>query len=117
MVILGTLLSLPIAFVNTLNEVAALILAKGATWLFVFEPRQLDALSYFFLRLHGKGIAVASIFSGLWLFPFGLLVIRSGFIPRVLGYLMMFAGVAYVAGAATSLVLPGVRRRSWTSSR
>ena len=106
MVILGTLLSLPIAFMNEVNWAAALILAKGAPYLSVFEPRQLDALAYLFLRLHTKGIAIASIFWGLWLFPFGLLVMRSGFIPRVLGVLMMIAGVGYLAESAASLVLP-----------
>ena len=49
---------------------------------------------------------MASIFWGLWLFPFGLLVIRSGFIPRVFGFLLMIAGVAYVASSFTTLVLP-----------
>jgi hypothetical protein len=56
--------------------------------------------------LHEQGLIVASIFWGLWLFPLGMLVIRSGFIPRVLGVLLMAAGVAYLASSATSLVLP-----------
>jgi hypothetical protein len=81
MVILGALVSVPIVFVNVLNEIAALILVRGADFLSVFEKPQLDALAYLFLRLHGQGITVASIFWGLWLFPFGMLVIRSGFIP------------------------------------
>jgi hypothetical protein len=106
LVILGALVSVPIVFVNVLNEIAALILVKGADFLSVFEKPQLDALAYLFLRLHGQGIAVVSIFWGLWLFPFGMLVIRSGFIPRVLGVLLMIAGVAYLASAFATLILP-----------
>jgi hypothetical protein len=106
MVILGALVSVPIVFVNVLNEIATLVLVKGADFLSVFEKPQLDALAYLFLRLHGQGIAVASIFWGLWLFPFGMLVIRSGFIPRVLGVLLMIAGVAYLASSFTTLILP-----------
>ena len=106
MVILGALVSVPIMFLNVVSEIAALILVSGADFLSVFEKGQLDALAYLFLRLHGEGIVVASIFWGLWLFPFGLLVIRSGFIPRVLGVLMMIAGSAYLASSFTSLVLP-----------
>jgi hypothetical protein len=106
LVILGALVSLPIVFVNVLNEIAALILVRGAHFLAVFEKSQLDALAYLFLRLHGQGISVASIFWGLWLFPFGRLVMRSGFIPRVLGILLMIAGVAYLASAFATLVLP-----------
>jgi hypothetical protein len=106
MVILGALLSVPIMFLNVVNEIAALTLVSGAKFLSVFEQPQLDALAYLFLRLHSQGIAVASIFWGLWLFPFGMLVIRSGFIPRVLGVLLMVAGVAYLVTSFGTLVLP-----------
>lgn len=51
-------------------------------------------------------ITVVSIFWGLWLFPFGMLVIRSGFIPRVFGVLLMIAGVGNVADSFATLVLP-----------
>ncbi len=105
-VILGALVSVPIMFANVLNEIAALTLVRGAGFLSAFEKSELDSLAYLFLRLHSQGITVASIFWGLWLFPFGMLVIRSGFIPRVLGVLMMIAGLAYLASAATSLLLP-----------
>jgi hypothetical protein len=106
MVILGALVSVPIVFVNTLNAVAALVLVSGADFLAVFERPQRDALAYLFLRLHAQGITVASIFWGLWLFPFGILVIRSGFIPRFLGVLLIVAGVGYVITSFASLGLP-----------
>ena len=105
-VILGALVSVPIMFVNVLNNVAALVLVSGADFLSVFEKPQLDALAYLFVRLHSQGITVASVFWGLWLFPFGMLVIRSGFIPRVLGVLLMIAGVGYLASSFATLVLP-----------
>lgn len=105
-VILGALVSVPIMFVNVLNDIGALVLVSGADFLSVFEKPQLDALAYLFLGLHSKGITVASIFWGLWLFPFGMLVIRSGFIPRVFGVLLMIAGVAYLASSFATLVLP-----------
>jgi len=106
MVILGALVSVPIMFVNVLNEIAALVLVSGADFLSVFEKPQLDALAYLFVRLHDQGITVASVFWGLWLFPFGMLVIRSGFIPRVFGFLLMIAGAAYLASSFATLVLP-----------
>jgi hypothetical protein len=105
-VILGALVSVPIMFVNVLNEIAALVLVSGADFLAAFDRPQLDALAYLFLRLHGQGITVTSIFWGLWLFPFGMLVIRSGFIPRVFGVLLMIAGSAYLASAFATLVVP-----------
>jgi hypothetical protein len=99
--------SVPIVFLNALNEIAALILSSGANYLSVFDRRQLDALAYLFMRLHGQGIVLATVFWGLWLFPFGTLVVRSGFIPRFLGILLIVAGLGNLAGAFTSLLLPG----------
>jgi Domain of unknown function (DUF4386) len=106
MVVLGALVSVPIAFVNVLNELAALTLVSDHESLSAFARPQLDAMAYFFLGLHGQGISVVSIFWGLWLFPFGSLVIRSGFIPRIFGVLLMIAGMAYLANSFTSLLAP-----------
>lgn len=106
MVVLGALVSVPIVFVNVLNEIAALVLVSGSDFLSVFDKPQLDALAYLFIRLHGQGIQLASVFWGLWLFPFGALVIRSGFIPRIFGFLLIIAGVANLGSSFTALVLP-----------
>jgi hypothetical protein len=105
-VILGALVSVPILFANVLNQVAALILVSGADFLSVFPRSQLDALAYLFVRLHGLGIVVASVFWGLWLVPFGTLVVRSGFIPRVFGYLLFAAAGAYLASSFATLIVP-----------
>ena len=59
--------------------------------------------------MHSQGLVVAQIFWGLWLFPFGVLVIRSGFIPRFLGYLLFIAGVGYMANSFAALLLPTYR--------
>jgi hypothetical protein len=103
------LISIPVSLLNLLNEIAALVLVSGASFLSAFEKGQLDALAYMFLRLHGQGFIVAQIFWGLWLFPFGILVIRSGFIPRFLGYLLFIAASGYLASSFTSLLLPSYR--------
>jgi Domain of unknown function (DUF4386) len=108
-VILGALVSVPIMFANVLNDIAALTLAEGADFLAVFDRAQLDALAYFFLRLHGQGVIVASIFWGLWLIPFGLLAVRSGFIPKIFGYLLWVAAAAYLCEAFATLVMPQLK--------
>jgi len=59
-----------------------------------------------FIGMRHSGITIASIFWGLWLFPLGILVVRSRFIPRVLGYLLFVAGIGYLANVFTSFVLP-----------
>jgi len=106
MMVILALVPVPIVFLNVLNEIAALILVSGADFLSAFDKGQLDALGLFFLRLHSQGLVVAEIFWGLWLFPFGILVIRSGFIPRILGVLLIISGSAYLASSSASLLLP-----------
>jgi len=100
------LVSIPVSLLNVLNDIAALVLVSSANFLSVFGIRQLEALAYLFVRLHGQGFVVAQIFWGLWLFPFGILVIRSRFIPRFLGYLLFIAAFGNLATSFTSLILP-----------
>jgi hypothetical protein len=59
-----------------------------------------------FLNLHHHGFGLVAIFWGLWLFPLGLLVYRSGFVPRILGVLLMVNCFAYPVTSFTSLLLP-----------
>jgi Domain of unknown function (DUF4386) len=100
------LLAVPIAFLNELNAVAALLLVRGSDFLSIFEPRQRDALAMLFLNLRRYGFELAGIFWGLWLFPLGLLVYRSGFLPRILGVALMANCFAFLINSLTSLVLP-----------
>jgi len=106
MVILGALMVTPIYFLNTLNDVAALLLARGADFLSVFEKPQRDAMAVLFLRLHHHGVVANEIFWGLWLFPLAVLVIRSGFLPRFLGIWLIINGFAYVISSFTGVLLP-----------
>jgi hypothetical protein len=98
--------SIPIAFLNEVNSIAALVLVRGADFLSIFEKPQRDALAMLFLKLHGQGIVVAEIFWGLWLFPLALLVYRSRFLPRFLGVWLALAGFAWVILSLTGLLLP-----------
>jgi hypothetical protein len=100
------LVSVAITFVNVLNNIAALTLFRGADYLSVFDKPQRDALAMLFLGLCRQGHAVNDIFWGLWLLPFGLLVMRSRFLPRILGLLLIVNCFAYVAISVTSLLLP-----------
>jgi hypothetical protein len=100
------LVSAAVGFINTLNNIAALTLFRGADFLAVFDKPQRDALGYLFVRLHSQGILINEIFWGLWLFPFGLLVFRSGFLPRLIGAWLMINCFGYVALSVTALFFP-----------
>jgi hypothetical protein len=91
---------------NTLSRLAALLLLNGADYLKVFEPNQLHALVTLFLNLNEQGQLIAIIFWGLWLFPLGYLIYRSGYFPRILGILVMMGCFGYVLDSLTHFVLP-----------
>jgi hypothetical protein len=92
--------------VNLANHMAPLIFLSGADYLSVFTKPQLDALAMGSLRSgNSLGQLLLAIW-GLWLFPFGILTIKSGFFPRVLGILLMVAGFAYVVSCVTAIVFP-----------
>lgn len=104
-------ISVPIAFVNELNSIAALVLVRGADFLSVLDRTQRDALAMLFIKLHGQGFVVAEMFWGLWLFPLGLLVYRSRFLPRFLGVWLGLAGIAWVILSLTGILLPEYQDR------
>jgi hypothetical protein len=101
------IVAVPIALVNTLNQLIALQLLNGDSYLEIFDREQLQTMVMIFLNLSNDGVAVAQIFWGLWLFPFGRLVIESGFIPRWIGYLLIIACFGYLANSIAHLLLPG----------
>lgn len=100
------LVSATVGFVNVLNNIAALTLFRGGDFLTVFDKPQRDALGYLFIRLYSQGNFINEIFWGLWLFPFGLLVYRSGFLPRVLGVWLILDCFAWVVLSAIALMFP-----------
>src|SRR5213079_3796026 len=67
---------------------------------------QHEAFAMLFLRLHSIGNTVNETFWGLWLVPFGMLVYRSGFLPRFLGGWLVVNGAAYVALSGIGLMRP-----------
>ncbi|MFQ5752385.1 MAG: DUF4386 domain-containing protein [bacterium] len=95
MVIL-VLAAVPIAMLNELTQFASLQLLSGADYLMLFTTEQLQALAFLFLRLYIQGSSIAFIFWGLWLLPLGYLVFKSGFLPRILGILLMIACFGYL---------------------
>jgi hypothetical protein len=106
MVVLA-LLGIPIAFLNEVNHLAALRLLSSADD-GAFTASQLQAQAMLFLDMRQNGIFVAQVFWGLWLLPLGFLVFRSGFLPKLLGILLVIGGVGYLLDSGTQLLFPGV---------
>ena len=107
------LVAAAVGFVIELNNLGALILFRGGEFLSVFDKAQLDALGMLFIRLHGQGNMIAEIFWGLWLFPFGLLVFRSGFLPRWIGVWLMINCFGYLVLFITALFFPAYNDKAF----
>ena len=71
------------------SEFGAQYLLSGADYLNVFPADQLQALAMLFLMVYKNGFMIAQIFLGLWVLPLGYLVIKSGFLPKILGIFLL----------------------------
>ena len=100
------LVDAPLAFLGVANEVATLAFVRGGEFLSVFDKPQRDALAMLFLNVDRQGSLVSEMFWGLWLLPLGLLVYRSGFLPRFLGVWLFINGLAYMVISSTGILLP-----------
>jgi Domain of unknown function (DUF4386) len=107
LMVIFLLLGVPIAMLNEVNQFAVIFLTSGADSLRVFTASQLHALVLLFLDLHTYGIDIAAIFWGLWLFPMGYLVYKSGFLPRILGILLMIGCAGYLIQSFATFLFPG----------
>jgi Domain of unknown function (DUF4386) len=100
------LVQVPMTFATMLCGIAPLVLLNGADYWSVFDKHQLDAMTMGFLSLRSYGINAVTALWGLWLLPFGLLIFRSGFIPRILGVILIVGCFADLTVSVTSLLFP-----------
>jgi hypothetical protein len=77
-------------------QLAPLVLLKGASYLGAFNTEQLHAQAYFFLKLYTESYCIALVCFGFFDLVVGYLVFKSTFLPRILGLLMMLAGLAFM---------------------
>ncbi len=113
-VIFGGVMPALLYFVNVVSDAAALMVVRGGDFLSVFDKPQRDALVMLFLRLHDHQNTAAEILWGVWLFPLGMLVYRSRFLPRFLGVWLVINGVAYVILSFTGVLVPQYHDKVFT---
>ena len=105
-VILGGVMAAVIYFVNVVNQLGALMLAKGADVVTVFDKPQREALAMVFLRLHSYQIDAWLVLAGAWLLPLAALVYRSRFLPRFLGVWLAIGGFAWLILSFAAIFAP-----------
>jgi hypothetical protein len=90
-----------------LNLFSSLLLLSGADYLKVFQPDQLQAQAILFVNLYKTGSTIAQIPYGIWLFPLGYLVFKSGFLPKILGILLIADCFGLLIYVCQRFLLPG----------
>jgi hypothetical protein len=92
--------------INLLNHFVVLLLLSGAGYLAVFAPNQVQALTLLFLNAHENVILIWGLFFSLHLFVFGFLVYKSGYIPKIIGVLLLVAGLSYLIQGFGNILFP-----------
>jgi hypothetical protein len=88
------------------NLVVALFLLGSANYLTAFEPHQLHALMYLFVKADGYGFGIGLMFFGCECLVLGYLIRRSGYLPKILGVLSQLAGLCYLTNSFALLLAP-----------
>jgi hypothetical protein len=104
--LLFNLVQTAVLVANKLNLLTTLFLSEGTGNLKALEPHQLQALTYVYARVHGYGFSVGLIFFGCTCLVLGYLILRSGYLPKILGILMQIAGLCYLINSFVLIIVP-----------
>jgi hypothetical protein len=113
--VLLALLSVPIFFLNVQNEFTVLSLINNTNNRFALSEEQLQSQIILHLVQYDNGMRIVHIFSGLWLFPFGFLVFKSDFLPKILGVLLMLGCFGYLINFLGSTLFSNYSKYSISS--
>jgi hypothetical protein len=75
---------------------APFVLLGGAQYLSVFKMEELQAIVFLLLKLRSQAEQIGLVFFGFFDLLIGCLILRSTFLPRILGALMALAGLGWL---------------------
>lgn len=101
--------AVPVVFLNMINQYVPVLLSSNSGYLSVFSAAQLKSISMIFLEMYQHGNMIAEIFWGLWLIPLGVLVYKSGFIPKVLGVLLFVGCIGHLISFIATFLFPAYK--------
>jgi hypothetical protein len=107
LMVIFALVGVSISMINELNHFAVLLLSSNGGYLTAFNADQLNTLVTFFFELRKYGTYIPQLLS-VWVLLLGCLVFKSGFLPRILGILLMLGGVCYTASAVLFFLFPNL---------
>jgi hypothetical protein len=90
------LVSCALSLTGLVFTASALVVFRGGGAVATFDDHTRQAIGMLLVSMHGQAVGINQMFWGLWLLPFGWLVVRSRFLPRWIGYWLLLDGVAWV---------------------
>jgi Domain of unknown function (DUF4386) len=102
------IVSVPISFLGNVFKITAIKVFKGGL-LQSLEPGQINEVGMLLFTMGSYATQMVQLYWGLWLIPFGLLVYKSGFIPKIFGIYLYFGGAAYVILSFIFVLIPEYR--------
>lgn len=108
MIVVFACMAAPITMLNELNHVAILLMLKKAPMVASFTTPQIQSMIGFCIELHQYGLQISGIFFGLWLLPMAYLIIKSSYIPQIIGYLLLVTCLGYLFDFAAFFLFPNV---------
>ena len=101
------LVQIPAVYIMEALNITSLMIFKGEI-LQTLQPGQKQDLAILFFKINGYGALILETFWGIWLIPFGQLIYKSRFIPRIFGALLIIAGTAYIIDSLTAILFPNL---------
>lgn len=109
LMILLAVVAVPMYFINAQNQFSVLSLINASNNAYGLSAEQIQSQVLLYLEQYDNGMRVIHIFSGLWLFPFGYLVFKSGFLPKFLGILLVLGCFGYLIIFLGNTLVPNFR--------
>jgi hypothetical protein len=91
---------------NVLFEIAPLYILNGNDFMNTFNVSQRQSLAMLFYNLYQHGYMIGQIFFSLWVLPLGILIYKSGFIPKLLGILFIIETAFGLSAVAVHFLMP-----------
>src|SRR3989440_9845051 len=98
-----------VGYSNTVNQYSAITIAMSAEYANGLGQAGANALVVMFTDIQGNGLDINQLFFGLWLLPLSYLVIKSRYFPRVIGVLLIIAGLSWIARFLVILLAPSLK--------
>jgi hypothetical protein len=111
LVVLFNVIQTAVLVANKLNLLVPILLFGSPEYQKMFEPQQLQALTYLCAEAHEHGFGIGLIFFGFECLVLGHLIFKSGYLPRTIGILMQIAGLSYLINSFTMLLAPTFANR------